>query len=110
MTDLHATARREARERIEATKARFGKWATAHADRLTAMHPDVAAEVRGLVFDRLATDTHKGLSDDDVRLCQMRVASRIRVRRYGPCTDDEETGRQLREALDGIVGQRSEAA
>lgn len=108
-TDFLAGHRREARERIEAVKTRFARWTTAHAERLAAMHPDVSAEVRALVFDRLLADKHKGLTDDDVRLCQMRVASRLRIRRYGRCTDDEETARQLREVLAGLNGAHAEA-
>ena len=41
---------------------------------------------------------------EDLRQCRMRVATRLRVKRYGPCTEDEEAGRQLREVLEDIDG------
>lgn len=111
MTAHLAHLRREAAEAIAACKARYARWATKHADRLAAMHPDVAAEVRSTVADRFHAGGTSGMTDAELHAAKMRVASRLRVRRYGPCTDDAEAARQLREAVAAVEaqGQRSAA-
>lgn len=101
--------RRAAQQRTADAKARFARWRTKHAARLADMHPDVAMEVQSTVADSFAAGRESGMSDDAIRQCQMRVASRLRIRRYGRCTDDEETARQLREAVASLAAQRRAA-
>lgn len=101
-------AKQRATNRIARIKSRMARWCEKHADRLAEMHPDVALEVRSLQLDRLLTVKFQALTIEDLRLCRMRVATRLRVKRYGPCTGDEESGRQLREVLEDIDGVSAE--
>lgn len=88
---------------------RMQRWRAKHSDKLRHMHPDVAHEVECTVFDRIAAGTHTAMTPEDLRLCRMRVASRLRIKRYGPCSGDDEAGRQLREVL-GELGDKVEDA
>lgn len=92
-----------------AAYARLSRWRDRHAARLAAMHPDVRTEVESLKLSRLFAGSD-GMSEQDLHECKMRVASRLRLRRYGPCDGDEESGRQLREVLAALGGGRMEAA
>ena len=96
--------------RLDHIRERTARWRMKHGDKLRAMHPDVAAEVESTVYARIASDTHVAMTPEDLRQCRMRVASRQRVRRYGPCTEDAEAARQLRECVAGLGGDEQGAA
>lgn len=85
--------------RLDHARGRMQRWRMKHGERLRQMHPDVAAEVESTVFSAIASGTHAAMTAEDLRHCRMRVASRLRIKRYGPCTGDDEAGRQLRECL-----------
>lgn len=108
MTSDHLAAlRRQSQAAVDAAKARFNRWHTKHVPRLAGMHSDVAAEVRSLAADRFHAGQEAAISDKDLRECLMRVASRVRLKRWGPCSP-EEAGDQLR-AIVGELEQRREA-
>jgi len=109
MTAKHAAEARLLE--IATRKARYQRWLAKHGDRLAAHHPDVAAEARSVVEARFMAEHPHTLTDADLRACRMRVATRLRIKRYGACTDDEETGRQLRECVAALDAQgRRDAA
>lgn len=110
MSENFAHLRRQSQQRTADAKARYTRWAAKHAGRLAGLHPDVATEVRSTVMDRFHAGTESGMTDKDLRQCKMRVASRLRVRRYGRCTDDEEAARQLREIAAALGAKMEDAA
>lgn len=108
MSDHLAALRRQSQAAVDAAKARFAHWHAKHAARLAALHPDVAAEVRSTVADRFHAGQESAMSDAAVRECLMRVASRVRLKRWGPCSP-EDAGPQLR-AIVAELEQRREMA
>lgn len=103
--------KRDAARRIIDAKARMQRWELKHGARLAGMHPDVAIEVRAVVQARFLAGEQSGMSDDAVRECMMRVASRMRIRRYrGSPPGDEEAGRQLRECVAELGAGREAVA
>jgi hypothetical protein len=96
--------------RTEHARDRMQRWRMKHGDKLRLMHPDVALEVESSVYARIAGGTHSAMTPEDLRHCRMRVASRLRIKRYGPCTGDDEAGRQLRECLAELGDAGTESA
>lgn len=111
MTDHLANLRRQSTQRVTDAKARYTRWTMKHGDRLALMHQDVATEVRSLVMDRFyAGAEQSGLNDKDLHGCKMRVASRKRLKTWGPC-DPVEAGEQLKAIVAQLgASQRREAA
>src|SRR5690242_19663418 len=85
LDDLRAKAARERRAALDRAHARMQRWQMKHGAKLAGMHPDVALEVRSVVLARFLAGNESGLTDEDQRQCRMRVASRLRIRRYGAC-------------------------
>lgn len=102
--------RRASTQRVTDAKARYARWAMKHGPRLAGMHPDVATEVRSLVMDRFhAGAAHSGVTDKDLHECRMRVASRLRLKRWGPC-EPIEAGTQLKAIVAELEGAQREVA
>lgn len=110
LDDLRAAAERRRRATLDHATARMQRWQMKHGAKLAGMHPDVALEVRSVVMARFLAGTEGGMTDKDLHECRMRVASRLRIKRYGPCDGDEETARQLKECVAAISGGAMEKA
>lgn len=93
----HMPARRRVEDRVA-----LEVWAERRRDRLAREPEDVRAEILSEARARLERVGQLDWSERDSELCRMRVASRIRVKRYGAIPDGEEWQRQIaavREAL-----------
>lgn len=84
-------------------RVRLERWKAKHAERLTGLHPDLAAEIESVAWAGFRDGTPRALTAEDLRQCKMRVATRMRLKRYRHSPPgDEESGRQLREMLTEI--------
>jgi hypothetical protein len=93
----------------ERRHAAFATWCERHADRLAALHPDVATEIRSVTLSRILAGTHRAMTAQEIDECRARVASRLRIKRYRALpSDDAEARRQLEEcrAECGLINEK----